>query len=82
MQPVDNFSAPRVMRRSVSASACRPCRVRSGVAIHPSGDLSAIAGTTSSVGWACLRRGLHCGVSAGTSHIPTGAFLQRSGRQL
>lgn len=83
MQPVDNFSAP-----AVAALVDQRCRVSSrggvctGVAIHPVGDLSAIAGTTLNAGGARPRNGLRCGCPRETSQTSTGGFLQRSGREL
>lgn len=47
MRPVDNFSAPRLARLSISAARGGVC---SGVAIHPVGDLSALAGRTLNAG--------------------------------
>lgn len=54
----------------------------SGVAIHPVRDISAIAGTTSNAAGARPRNCLRCGCPRETSQTSTGAFLQRSGREL
>jgi len=82
MRPVDNFFGT-----AVGALVDQRCRVSSrggvcsGVAIHPVGDLSAIAGTTSNAGGARPRNGLRCGCPRETSQTSTGGFLQRIGRE-
>lgn len=83
MRPVDNFFGS-----AVGAFVDQRCRVSSrggvcsGVAIHPVGDLSAIAGTTSNAGGARPPNGLRCGCPRETSQTSTGGFLQWSGREL
>ena len=83
MRPVDNFFGS-----AVGAFVDQRCRVSSrggvcsGVAIHPVGDLSAIAGTNSNAGGVRPRNGLCCGCLRETSQTSTGGFLQWSGREM
>lgn len=81
MRPVDNFFGS-----AVGAFVDQRCRVSSregvcsGVAIHPVGDLLAIAGTTSNAGERGHGTVFGAGVRGSSPHTLPGAVLQWSGR--
>jgi hypothetical protein len=80
MRPVDNFSAPRLARWSISVGACRRVGVCSVSRFIRRGSLGARGELLRVLGMRVDVVVFVAGVRGSLPHTPPGAFLQWSGR--